>query len=77
MKRRISNLFKRMFVENNEISSTLTEYQKVAILQNKIEYHLNDILEANAFRFAKISNREDDVVYKLIKEGVNVDGNRQ
>lgn len=71
------DLFKRMFVENNEISSTLTEYQKVAILQNKIEYHLNDILEANAFRFAKISNREDDVVYKLIKEGVNVDGNRQ
>lgn len=70
------DLFKRMFAENNEISSTLTENQKIAILQNKIEYHFNEILEANVFRFAKISNKEDDVIYKLIKEGVDVGGNR-
>ncbi len=69
------DLFKRLFVESNEISSTLTEYQKEAILQNKIEYHFNEILEANAFRFAKISNREDDIIYKLIKEGVEIEGN--
>ncbi len=65
-------LFKRLFAEKNEISSTLTEYQKLAILQNKMEYHFNEILEANVFRFAKISNKEDDVFYKLIKEGVDV-----
>ena len=62
-------LFKRMFVEKNEIASSLTENQKIAILQNKLEYHFNEILEANVFRFAKISNKEDDMVYKLIKEG--------
>ena len=65
-------LFKRLFAEKNEIASNLTENQKIAILQNKIEYHFNEILEANVFRFAKISNKEDDVIYKLIKEGVDV-----
>lgn len=70
------DLFKRLFVEANEISATLTENQKLAILQNKIEYHFSEILEANVFRFAKISNREDDVIYKLIKEGVEIEGDR-
>ncbi len=70
------DLFKRLFADRNEISESLTEYQKVAILQNKIEYHFNEILEANAFRFAKISNREDDIIYKLIKEGVEIEGSK-
>ena len=66
------DLFKRLFVEGNEISKNLTEGQKVAIVQNKLEYHFNDILDANMFRFAKISNKEDDAVFKLLKEGVDV-----
>ncbi len=66
------DLFKRLFVEKNAISDSLTENQKTAIVQNKLEYHFNEILEANVFRFAKISNREDDVIYKLIKEGVDI-----
>ncbi len=70
------DLFKRLFAEKNEIAINLTENQKVAILQNKLEYHFNEIMEANFFRFAKISNREDDLVFKLIKEGVDVGGNR-
>lgn len=71
----MADLFKRLFAEKNEISLNLNENQKLAILQNKIEYHFNEILEANVFRFAKITNREDDVVYKLIKEGVDVQSN--
>ena len=51
------DLFKRLFAEKNEIASSLTENQKIAILQNKI---------------AKISNKEDDVIFKLIREGVDV-----
>ena len=58
--------------DKNEISKTLTENQKNAIIQNKLEYHFYEILEANVFRFAKISNREDDKIYKLIKEGMDV-----
>lgn len=65
-------LFKRLYVDKNELSASLTENQKNAILQNKLEYHFDEILESNAFRFAKISNREDDMIYKLIKEGVDV-----
>lgn len=65
-------LFKRLFVEKNDISNSLNETQKTAIIKNKLEYHFNDILDANVFRFAKISNKDDDMVYKLIKEGVNV-----
>ena len=66
------DLFKRLIVEQNELSLSLSENQKTAIIQNKLEYHFNEILEANVFRFAKISNREDDIIYKLIKEGVNI-----
>ena len=69
------DLFKRLYVEKNEISRNLSENQKIAIIQNKLEYHFDDILESNVFRFAKISNKEDDMIYKLIKEGVYVDGN--
>jgi len=68
----LMDLFKRLFVEKNELSNTLSENQKVAIIENKLEYHFEDILQANIFRFAKISNKEDDMVYKLIKEGVDV-----
>ena len=46
-------------VQTNEIANNLTENQKVAIIQNKLEYHFNEIMEANVFRFAKISNKED------------------
>lgn len=65
-------LFKRMYVEKSEISDNLSENQKIAILQNKLEYHFDDILESNVFRFAKVSNKEDDMIYKLIREGIDV-----
>ena len=68
----VVELFKRLFVDQNEISTSLAEAQKIAIIQNKLEYHFNEILDANVFRFAKISNKEDDMVFKLIKEGVDV-----
>lgn len=68
----IIDLFKRLYVEKNEISIELTDNQKQAIVRNKLEYHFNEMLEANAFRFAKISNKEDDAIYKLIREGIDV-----
>lgn len=69
----VINMFKRLYLDNNEISAELDENQKQAIIKNKLEYHFEQILEANSFRFAKISNREDDSIYKLIKESVNVE----
>lgn len=64
----IVSLFKRLYVENNEISKELSENQKQAIIQNKLEYHFYDILESNVFRFAKVSNKEDDAIYNIIRE---------
>lgn len=68
----IIELFKRLYAEKNELSIELTDTQKQAIVRNKLEYHFNEILEANMFRFAKVSNKEDDAIYKLIKEGIDV-----
>lgn len=68
----IVDMFKRMYVEKNEISAKLSENQKMAIVKNKIEFLLGDILDSNSFRFAKISNKEDDMVYRLIKESNDV-----
>lgn len=68
----IVSLFKRLYVEQNEISLGFSETQKIAIIQNKLEYHFNDVLSSNLFRFAKVSNKEDDMVYKLIKDGIDV-----
>ena len=65
-------LLKRLYIEKNDISNNLTETQKVSIIQNNLEYHFNEILKSNSFRFAKISNREDDTIYKLIREGEDV-----
>ena len=65
-------LLKRLYIENNDISKNLTEMQKELLIQNKLEFHFNELLEANSFRFAKISNKEDDFVYKVIKEGSDV-----
>lgn len=66
------DLFKRIYMDKNEISKNLTDGQKAAIIQNKLEYHFNDILDANVFRFAKVSNKEDDMIFKLLKEGLDV-----
>lgn len=71
----IVNLFKRLYTSQNELSSELSESQKIAIIKNRIDLLLSTIFEANAFRFAKISNREDDTVYRYIKEGIDVWGN--
>lgn len=68
----VIDLFKRLYVEKNEISAELTDNQKQALVRNKLEYHFNEVLEANAFRFAKVSNKEDDAIYELIKEGIDV-----
>lgn len=71
----IIELFKRLYVSQNELSAELSETQKTAIIKNRIDLTLGNILESNAFRFAKISNREDDSVYRYIKEGIDVWGN--
>jgi len=65
------NLFKNLYLntENNEMF--LEEYQKVKIIENFLDNIMKDLLDANVFRYAKISNSEDDDFYRLIKEEVS------
>lgn len=66
------DLFKRMYIEENELSKNLNESQKQAVIENNIKFFFSEIVEANMFRFAKVSNREDDSLYRVLKEGIDV-----
>lgn len=65
------NLFKNLYLNTENADETfLEEYQKVKIVENCLENLMRDLLDANVFRYAKISNSEDDDFYRLIKEEV-------
>ena len=68
----VVELFKRLYASETDLATELSDSQKIAIIKNKLEYHFNQILSANAFRFAKVSNKEDDSVYKFIRESLDV-----
>ncbi len=65
-------LFKRMYIEKNELSQNLNESQKAAVIENNIKFFFSEIVEANMFRFAKVSNREDDSLFRVLREGIDV-----
>ena len=67
----IISLFKKLYITEYG-TSNLDEQQKVSIIKNKIEFKMRDVFETNSFRFAKISNKDDDFVYRIIKEGIDV-----
>ncbi|MCK9575131.1 MAG: helix-turn-helix transcriptional regulator [Clostridia bacterium] len=62
-------LFKNLYitpVQNGE-TEVLEDYQKFKIMQNSVELMVENLIEANMFRFAKISNFDDDNYYRIIK----------
>lgn len=65
-------LFKRMYIQDNELKKNLNEAQKEAVIENNIKFFFSEIVEANMFRFAKVSNREDDSLFRILKEGIDV-----
>ena len=65
-------LFKRLYMENNEFSTMLNEEQKESLIENRLKYLFNEIIDANMFRIGKITNHEDDSIYRLLKEGIDV-----
>lgn len=62
------NLFKSLYLNSNGIKDDLNEYQKKTIFENSLNNMLIDLIDANMFRFAKVSNMEDDDYYRIIKE---------
>lgn len=67
------NLFKTLYIENKDNPNQLNEYQKKRIIEDSLSNTLIDVIEANMFRFAKVSNMEDDSYFRLIREGSEYD----
>ena len=67
------NLFKTLYIENTDNPNQLNEYQKKRIIEDSLSNMLIDMIEANMFRFAKVSNMEDDSYFRLIREGSEYD----
>ncbi len=67
------NLFKTLYIENKENPNQLSDHQKKRIVEDSLSNMLLDMMEANMFRFAKVSNMEDDSYFRLIREGSEYD----
>lgn len=59
-------LFKRLYV--NQKDNGLSEYQQKKIIEDSVKNIIANCIESNMFRFAKVSNFEDDNYYRLIKD---------
>ena len=62
------HLFKKNYMVSDETSEELTELQKQLIIKVNLERYIKDSLKRNMFRYAKISNRDDEAWYKILKE---------
>lgn len=60
------NLIKKLYLNSHQ--SGLTDFQRKRIVEDYIQDILCEAIESNMFRFAKISNMEDDNYYRLIKD---------
>lgn len=62
------NLFKNLYLNHTDQSMTLEEYQKVKIIENSLQSIVEDSIDANVFRYAKVNSSEDDDFYRILKE---------
>lgn len=59
-------LFKNLY-SDNEFANSLSEDNKKLLIKDSITNMMADSLEANAFRYSKISSIDDDKYYRVIK----------
>lgn len=64
---KLIDLFKNLYIKTNENSIKLEEYQKKKIFEDALENIVADNIDTNIFRFGKISAKDDDMFYRLIK----------
>ncbi len=60
------SLFKNLYV-NVDLKDDLSDFQKKKIIENSLTNTFAELVDANLFRFAKVSNMEDDDYYRIIK----------
>ena len=64
-------LFKTLY-EDNEFANSLSEDHKKNLVENTLGNLLGETIEANMFRFAKVSSIDDDNYYRMIKRNRDV-----
>ena len=62
------NLFKNLYYNHTDQSMNLEEYQKAKIIENSLQSIVEDVIDANVFRYAKVNSSEDDDYYRILKE---------
>lgn len=60
--------FYKLFQNLSENADSLTEYQRLKIFEDSLSSTLLDLIDANMFRFAKVSGMEDDNYYRIIRD---------
>lgn len=61
-------LFKKNYLTQGEEFENQSELEKQLIIKVNLERYIKESLKRNMFRYAKISNRDDEAWYKLLKE---------
>lgn len=61
-------LFKSLYLSSTSEKEELSELQKQLNIKVNLERYIKKSLESNMFRYGKISNRDDEAWYKLLKE---------
>ena len=64
-------LFKTLY-SDNDFANTLTEDNKKLLIKDSLSNMMSESLEANTFRFSKISSIDDDRYYRIIKRNKDV-----
>jgi len=64
-------LFKTLY-SDNDFANSLSEENKRLLIHDSVKNMMSESLEANAFRFAKVSSVDDDRYYRIIKRGNDV-----
>lgn len=65
-------LFKTLYLSPGECNESLSEIQKMITLKSNLERYIKIILENNIFRYGKISNKDDDDWYHVLKKKVQL-----
>lgn len=67
----IIKLFKNLY-SDNEFANSLSEENKKLLIRDSLNHMMGESLEANKFRYAKISSLDDDKYYRIIKRSKDV-----
>lgn len=66
------DLFNRLYMapkdRNGRQTTELSDWQKTVMVKANLERYINESLKRNMFQYGKISNRDDDEWYHLLKE---------